>query len=164
VHPRHASPNLTPARAPAGEADRGAVRAPAGRTGQAAIVIELDGIHAAGHRRHRHHLDPHRSQLGANDFRNGRLDFQRVASKFMSLFGTVPSPGISIFAPNRLLMVCVVATTFPIGSAAAMCVTDLPSLSDRWRAPRPVFNRNCHMFDIQTPLRGLVIRTAAISR
>src|SRR6476620_1895016 len=33
-----------------------------------------------------------------------------------------PSPGIRIFAPNRLLIVCVVATTLPNASAAVMCV------------------------------------------
>src|SRR5688500_9630744 len=33
-----------------------------------------------------------------------------------------PRPGIRIFAPNRLLMVCVIATTLPDASAAVMCV------------------------------------------
>ena len=40
-------------------------------------------------------------------------------------------PGTMKRAPNRLLMVCVVATTLPLPSAAVRCVVSAPSLASR---------------------------------
>ena len=51
------------ARQPAGDADRRAVGAPAGRARHPAIIVKLDRVHAARHRRHRLHLVSHRGQL-----------------------------------------------------------------------------------------------------
>src|SRR3981081_449450 len=78
-------------RQPAGKADRRAVRAPACRARQCAIVVELNRIHAAGDRRHRNYLVAHRCESRAHAVWYGPLDLERIA------FG--PDPG----APHRLL-------------------------------------------------------------
>ena len=69
-----------PARAEAsGKADRRAVGAPAGRAREPAILVELDRVHAAGHRRHHLNVVTHGAQLVPNRLRNGRFDLERVA-------------------------------------------------------------------------------------
>src|SRR5580692_49510 len=64
---------------PAGNGNRRAVGTPTGCTLQRAVLVELDRVHAAGHRCHRHDLVPHRRQLGADTLRNRLLDLQRIA-------------------------------------------------------------------------------------
>src|SRR5262249_16418591 len=59
--------------------DRSAVGAPAGSTRQGAVVVELDGIHAAADRRHFRDGVTHRLQLAANAFGNCLLDLKRIA-------------------------------------------------------------------------------------
>src|SRR6516164_9487457 len=59
--------------------DRSAVGAPAGSTRQGAVVVELDGIHAAADRRHFRDGVTHCLQLVANAFGNCRLDLERIA-------------------------------------------------------------------------------------
>src|SRR5260221_7608474 len=64
---------------PAGNPDRGAVGAPAGRARKRAVVQELDRVHPAGNGRHFDDVMPHRSQLGADALRHGLFDFERIA-------------------------------------------------------------------------------------
>src|SRR5215469_391416 len=53
-----------------GERHRRAVGAPAGRAGHAAVVVELDRVHAARDRRHLDHVVAERAEFCAGAFRN----------------------------------------------------------------------------------------------
>ena len=55
------------------------IGAPAGRAREPAILVELDRVHAAGHRRHHLNVVTHGAQLVPNRLRNGRFDLERVA-------------------------------------------------------------------------------------
>src|ERR1700726_4849971 len=61
---------------PAGNGNRRAVGTPAGRARQRAVLVELDRVHAAGHRCHLDDLVPHRRKLGADLLRYRPLDFE----------------------------------------------------------------------------------------
>src|SRR5277367_4499076 len=65
-------------REPAGDGDRRAVGAPAGRARQRAVAVELDRVHAAADGGHLDHLVPDRAQFFAHGLGDCLLDFERV--------------------------------------------------------------------------------------
>src|ERR1700722_14481056 len=63
----------------AGNGNRRTVGTPAGRARKPAVLVELDRVHAAGHRCHLDDIMPHRCKPSAVPRRYGLLDLEHVA-------------------------------------------------------------------------------------